>query len=107
MPDAGAEEYVSRFQVKVEAGRVNVTAHYVRKARRGMRLIRPLIRRKAHVAVNAKHRAADRTRVGNKLRADLLKPRREIHDESDHRFAHVAFVARPIRLEPLATVVAF
>src|ERR1700726_900913 len=107
MPDTRTEEYVSRFQVKVEAGRVNVMAHHVRKACRGMRLVRPLIQRKAHIAINAKHRATNRTRVGDKLRANLLQPRSEIHDESDDWFAHVAFVARPILLEPFAPVVAF
>src|ERR1700730_11707434 len=100
MPDTRTEEYVSRFQVKVEAGRVNVAAHHVRKARRGMRLVRPLIRRKAHITINAKHRATNRTRGGDKLRATLLQPRSAIHDESDHWFAPVGFVARPILLEP-------
>src|SRR6266849_3471292 len=106
MPDAGRAEHAAGLQMNVEARRMNVAAHYVRKARGDMRFVRSLVRREPHVSVDAKHRTARRARVGNQLWADLPEPRSEVGDECEHRLTNVAFVARTIRLEPFASVVA-
>ena len=105
MPDAGRAEHAARLQMNVEARRMNVAGHYVRKARGDMRFVWFLVGREAHVTVDAKHRTARRTRVGNQLGADLPEPRSEVADEREHRLTNVAFVARTIRLEPFAPVV--
>src|SRR5229473_5669373 len=106
MPDAGRTEHAARLQMNVEAWCMNVAAHYLRKARGDMRFVRSLVRREPYVSVDAKHRTARRTRVGNQLWADLPEPRSEVSDECEHRLTNVAFVACTIRLEPFAPVVA-
>src|SRR5580700_8991535 len=107
MPNASAEKYISRLQVKVVAGRMNVARHDVRETRRRMRLVRPLIRREPYVAIDPKHRAALRTRIGDELRADLLEPRCKVRDEGQHWLTHVAFVPRAILLKPFTPIVLF
>ena len=44
--------------------------------------------------------------IGDVARADLAQTRREIRDEREHRLAHVVLVARLVRNEPVAIVVA-
>src|ERR1700730_14869037 len=105
VPDAVRGEHAARLQMNVEARGMHVAAHHVRKARGDMRFVRFLVRREAHVTVNAKHRTARRARVSNQLGADLPEPRSEVAYEREHRLTNFAFVARTIRLEPFAPVV--
>ncbi len=57
--------------MQVEARRVNVLAP-VGKAHGDVRLVGTLIRGKSRVAVDAEHRAARWTRIGDEMRRDFI-----------------------------------
>ena len=59
-----------------------------------------------HPAQMAPVDAPGRAWVGDVARADLSQARREVRDECEHRLAHVVLIARFVRDEPVAIVVA-
>src|SRR5215469_9344077 len=66
----------------------------------GMLLVRPLVLRETHVAIDAEHRAAVRPGVGGEALRDFGKPGRHCGDESAHRRLHAVAEALLVRFEP-------
>src|SRR3979490_1560187 len=93
--------------MKVESGRGDslFAAGQVMKEHPGIGLVGALVLREADVAVDTKHRAADRGRVSIVVGADSAKMRLEILDEANHRVAHLGFEARLVGYEPIAAIV--
>src|SRR5204862_79426 len=83
-------------ELEVEAGRVHILAAGVAEVKRGVRLVRALVLREAHVAVDAE----ERLRVGDDVRRDGVEARRERLHEAQARRAQVLLVAGPVLLEP-------
>src|SRR5579862_360349 len=66
----------------------------------GMLLVRTLVLRKAHVSIDAEHRAAVRPRVGGEALRDFRELRRHGGNERAHRRLHAVAEALLVRFEP-------
>jgi len=106
MPQARGGKTASGFDVEIEAGGVNVFAS-VRETHRNVRFVRPLVRRKAGVAVDAEQRAASRARIGYEVGRDFVEGRGEVGYESYGRLMGNGLVFILVRQKPVAIIVAF
>ena len=84
---------------------MHVLAELVAEMAGGMLLVRTLVFREAHVAIDAEHRAAIGPRIGDEMLRDFLEARRHRPDELAHRRLHGFLEALLVLLEPWAIVV--
>jgi len=63
------------------------------------------LRPEADVSVNAHHRAAGRTRVGDEIWAELLQAVTDVNDEPQDGIAYANLVAIFVALEPVPIIV--
>src|SRR5205823_6936384 len=97
---AATEEHFTRREMNVKARRMHVFAERVPEVAGGMFLVRTFVFREAHVAIDAKHRAAVRPRIGGETPGDFGKPWRHRGDEFAHRRLHALAEARLVGLKP-------
>ena len=89
----------------IETHRMRVLAQFMAKLAGRVQFVGALVFRKTHIAVNAKHRAAMRTRIGNKMRRYLAQPGRHRIDERAHRLHHRLLIVRFVFVKPFPIVV--
>src|SRR5579864_6485903 len=81
MPDAAGDEHLAGREMQIEAGRVNIPAYGMGKVCRQLRLVGALVGRKPGVTMDAEHRAAAGSRIGDIVAADSFQSRREGGDK--------------------------
>ena len=89
----------------IETHRMRVLTQFMAKLTGRMQFIGALVFGETHIAVNAKHRAAMRTRIGNKMRRNLLEPGRHRIDEGAHRLLHDLLIVRFMFVKPVSIVI--
>ena len=104
-PDANSGVDLAGREVQVESGRVGGLSRLVAEVHRRLRLVRTLVLREPHVAVDAEHRASVGPRVRYEPRADGVQARLEVLNEPQQRFLNVQLVTALVGLEPLTVVV--
>jgi dihydrofolate reductase len=106
VPQTSTRKGLPRRQVEIETRRMSVAAAlHVWKMGADVGLVRALVLREPHVAVNAEHRSADGPRVGSEVGIDGLQRLGEVADEAQDRRFDIPFVALFVGLEPVPAVV--
>src|SRR6266566_2199911 len=106
MPDAGSREAFFRRNVEIEAR--NARSGFclrVKKVDAQVSLVRGFVTGESRISINAEHRAAHRTGIGNQMGGNSMQPRSEITDEAQGGVADLRFVSLLVRREPIAIVV--
>src|SRR5690348_10088323 len=91
--------------MEIEAGRVDILA-WMGELHRRVPFVRPLVVGEPRVTVNTEERPAVRSRVGDKIRSDLVEMRAEVLDEPDSWAENEQLVFVAMFLEPRAPVIA-
>src|SRR6266702_206696 len=107
MPDAGVRGALAWTQMEEKPGRHVLRSHRLRVPEMDpdVGLVRALVRREADVPIDPGKGSAERPRVTDEVRAELLQPRAGILDEADRRLLDRFLVSFLVRREPRLGVV--
>src|SRR5579862_5619569 len=100
MPNARCRKGFIRLQVQIENRRMGVLATGVGEMYADMSFEGRFIRREPGVAIYAEERTPRRSRVGDKMRAELVQMRREVADKHQCRVTNHLFISLLVFGEP-------